>query len=78
MGTIGARRAAELVDHLRLLAIEAMVLVQGFELEDGFGGGGFVPASTALAEQVRETVPFLEDDRPLSDDIERLAAAWRR
>ena len=79
MGTIAARRAAEQVDHLYdLLAIEALVLAQGLELEGGLDAdGGFAPASVALAAWVRERAAFLADDRPLADDLARLAADLR-
>ena len=79
MGTIAARRAATLTDHLfRVLAIEALVLVQGVEIAGGFGrDSGFAPASIALARAVRERVAYLDRDRPLHADIAATAEALR-
>jgi tyrosine ammonia-lyase len=75
LGTIAARKAAEMLDHLfDVLAIEAMILVQGFELR---GGAGFATSSVALARQVRKDVAPLVQDRPLADDIANLSGALR-
>ena len=77
MGTIGARRAAkslELAWHV--LAIHAMALAQAFEIEGGFSGdgAGFCPSSRELCSWIRGKVAFLEQDRPLSQDMSNLAA----
>lgn len=77
MGTIGARRAAkslELTWHV--LAIHAMALAQAFEIEGGFSSdnAGFGSASRELCDWIRRSVPFLERDRPLSQEITDLAA----
>lgn len=79
MGTIAARRAAELTEHLyTVLAVGALVLAQGLEIEGGFTpGGGFAPASLALAAWVRERSPFLDRDRPLHGDVAAVAHALR-
>lgn len=79
MGTIAARRAADLTDHLyTVLAVGALVLAQGLEIEGGFEpDGGFAPASVALARWVRERSPFLDRDRPLHGDIAAVAQALR-
>ncbi|MEM7701920.1 MAG: aromatic amino acid ammonia-lyase [Pseudomonadota bacterium] len=75
MGTIAARRARDVVkDVSRILAIEAMCLAQAIDLklrEDD--SRAFLPASLAIRDIVREHSQFLEDDRPLSNEIESLA-----
>ena len=77
MGTIAARKGAEMLDHLfDVLAIEAMILVQGMELRDPHGTG-FAEASKALASRVRRHVAPLVEDRALADDIAVLSAAFR-
>jgi tyrosine ammonia-lyase len=79
MGTIGALRASELLDRLyEVLAIEALILTQGFELEGGFENGSFSDSSRELAEFVREYSDFLDEDRPLSSEIQEVAVALRR
>ena len=77
MGTIAARKGAEMLDHLfDVLAIEAMILVQGLELRDPHGTG-FAEASKTLAGRVRRHVAPLIEDRALADDIAILSAAFR-
>jgi len=75
MGTIAARNARDQVNRLwRVLAIHALALTQAVELRGGFqDGGGFSPASRALAAGVRERSGFLCDDRPLSPEIADVA-----
>jgi tyrosine ammonia-lyase len=78
MGTIGARRVAEMADHLfDLLAIEALIMVQGFEIAGGFTAPEFAASSRNLAAFVRRSSSFLTADRPLSSDIQRLSSALR-
>ncbi len=75
MGTIAARKARRALDHLfRLLAIDAMVMVQAMELR----GGGFSPAAVAGQRWLRKTVPTLEQDRPLGAELEKLALRLSR
>ena len=76
LGTIAARRCRDLlVLCWRLLAIEALLLVQGMDLvmRDGESLTAFADSSQRLYAEVRETVPFLAGDRPLSREIEHLA-----
>ncbi len=74
MGTIGALRTWQSMQRVfEVLAIEAMVVVQAMELS----GGDYSPHAKALAETVRSHVPTLRADRPLSDEITQLAAAFR-
>ncbi|ABM62584.1 HAL/PAL/TAL family ammonia-lyase [Halorhodospira halophila] len=73
MSTRAARQAATNLDHLqRILAIEALVLAQGLELADGVG---FSSSARRTLGWVRELAPPLEDDRPLAEEIARVAAA---
>ena len=72
MGTIGARRTAKALQLAwHVLAIHAMALAQAFEIQGGFAGddAGFAPASRRLCSWIRERVPFLERDQPLSSQI---------
>jgi tyrosine ammonia-lyase len=80
MGTIAARKTSELVDLAWLVvAIHAMALTQAFELRGGFSpGSGFCASSRGIAGFVRQRVPFLECDRPLSAEIAALAQALER
>ncbi|MEM8687072.1 MAG: aromatic amino acid lyase [Pseudomonadota bacterium] len=57
----------------RLSAIELMVGAQAVELR--MPGGPSAPALKTALAQVRRHSPALEDDRPLSEDINRLTAA---
>ena len=67
MGSISARKLAQVVDHVRkVLAIEAMVSAQGLDLRRPHEGGVGVRAALA---QVRQVVPRLEGDRTLHVDM---------
>ena len=55
----------------RILGIEAMCAVQGIEFRSPLKTG---PALQAACERLRMEVPSLDQDRPLSEDIERAAA----
>jgi tyrosine ammonia-lyase len=78
MGTIAARRTAELIDYLfDLLAIDAMVMVQAFEIRGGFESDEFAPSSKQLASQIRSISPFVKEDRPLHADIARVSQELR-
>lgn len=65
---------ARIAGHLqRLTAIELLVACQAVELRTQAGGlGGFLAQACA---DIREISPALKEDRPLGEDIERLAAA---
>ena len=76
MGTIAARKAARQLELLRRLqAIQALALAQAAELRTGPSLVGFAAESRALVAWVRELAPPLGRDRPLSAEIERVAAA---
>lgn len=68
MGTIAARKAAEILKNVRrVIAMELMCACQAIDLLEGqFKMGlGTAPAYG----MVRQVCPMLEDDRPLYDDI---------
>ena len=75
LGTIAARKTAELIDLAWLvLSIHALALVQALELRGGFKAGAcFSRSSLAIAEWVRVRVAPLTADRPLSGEISALA-----
>ncbi|HYD99062.1 MAG TPA: aromatic amino acid ammonia-lyase [Alphaproteobacteria bacterium] len=77
LGTIAARKTSECLDLCWLvLAIHGLALAQACELRGGLGsdGAGFSPQGRRLAERIRATVGFLDRDRPLSAEIQALAA----
>jgi tyrosine ammonia-lyase len=75
MGTIAARRARDCVrDVARILAIEAMCLAQAIDLREREGDcGAFGVAALSIRSLVRPHSAFLDDDRPLSAEIEWVA-----
>lgn len=77
MGTIAARKTATIIkDAMRVAAIHALCMAQAVDLCDGEAdGGAFSPASHAVRNNIRALSPFLGEDRPLSADIEKVAAA---
>jgi len=76
MGTIAARAAAaHLTDARRVHAILALAAAQGMDIERLADGAPFGPAARALADWVRARAPEMPGDRPLSGEIERVAAA---
>jgi len=81
MGTIAARRCDRLLDLTSLvLAIEAIVLADAFDLrvEAAGGASSFSSASRGLVAWLRRYVERLRGDRPLSADISSLAAVLDR
>ena len=78
MGTIAARKAADLLDDcFRVLAIEALCLAQATELRQQAGHQGFAPATSGFVRDLRQISSFLHHDRPLGHEIERVAL-WLR
>lgn len=76
MGTIAALRTSRSVDRVfELLAIESMVVAQAVDL---VGDRGFSSSTRELVATVREMSPFLERDRPLSQEIRALASHLRQ
>ncbi len=71
MGTIAARNARDLISRCgQLLAIEALCLAQATDLR---GHSQLASASKGFIQQIRETSAYLDNDRPLSDEIETLS-----
>ncbi len=68
MGTIAARKAAEILRNARrVIAMELMCACQAIDL---LGGQFKMGLGTAPAyRMIRQVCPMLEDDRPLYDDI---------
>lgn len=73
MGTVAARRCATTLDRLQeLLAIESLILAQGYELVGG-AAAGFASISGQLYQRIRHHSSHLDDDRPLADEISALS-----
>jgi len=75
MGTIAALKTSECIDRVfEILAIEAMVLTQAFELKNGFQKeSGFSEHSIKFVKKIRKYSPFLINDRSLSKEINTLS-----
>ena len=72
MGTIAARQAREILENVRyVLAIEMIAAAQGIDFLGEMPGRGTHPAY----EQIRELVPFIENDRILNTDFEKVYGA---
>ncbi len=68
MGSISARKTAQVVIHVRtVLAIEALVAAQGLDLRKPLQPAKGVQAAHAC---IREVIPTLDGDRTLHPDIE--------
>ena len=77
MGANAARHASEIVANVRrVIAIELLTATQAIDLRED-GPTRLAPATRAAYDVVRERVAFLEHDRELTPDIERLAALMR-
>jgi histidine ammonia-lyase len=75
MGMTGALKLRQIVENAeRILAIELMCAAQALEFRRPLRPSRAVGQA---AEAVRAVVPRLEQDRPLSGDVERLAEAVR-
>ncbi|WP_404417987.1 histidine ammonia-lyase [Marinospirillum sp.] len=73
MGTLAARRCATTLERLtELLAIESLILSQGYELRGG-QSAGFSRSASQLHQAVRKIADGLTDDRPLAGDIQKLS-----
>jgi tyrosine 2,3-aminomutase len=77
MGLISARNARRVLsNNTRILAVEFLAAAQAVDLSGRYDGLG--PVSRATYELIRSKVPTLDQDRFMSDDIERIAAAISR
>lgn len=75
MGTIAARKAREIADHVEIvLAIELLCAAQGMHLRRPLTAS---PAVEAAVGCIREVVPPLHRDRLLHPDIEAVTALVR-
>ncbi|MFG2000312.1 histidine ammonia-lyase [Spirillospora sp. NPDC048911] len=75
MGTIAARDARSIVELAQeVVAIHLIALCQAADLR---GLEQLSPATAAAHTLVRKVTPFLEGDRPLQDDIQRVAELVR-
>lgn len=69
MGTIAARKSADIVENSRtVVAFELLLAAQGLDLR----GGKPSPINKAVYDIIRSEVPFLEEDREIRLDIERI------
>ncbi len=74
MGTIAARRARDTVmDVSRILAIQALCVAQAIDLREREDPRPFGAAARAVRAAVRARSPYLDEDRPMSAEIEDLA-----
>ncbi len=75
MGMTSALKLRRIVQNAEaVIAIELMAAAEGLEYRKPLKPG---PQLQAAYDKVREIVPPLDSDRPLSDDIERLSDAIR-
>lgn len=77
MGTIAARKTADiLADVARVAAIHALCMAQSFDLRLAQDASlPFGSMSAALRGHIRNFSTFLNEDRPLGNEIESLASA---
>lgn len=74
MGTVAAWKAREILENTtRVIAIEMIAAAQGID----FIPLKSSPAIEAVRGVIRSEVPHLEEDRPLSGDIEKVATMIR-
>ncbi|NWF95336.1 MAG: histidine ammonia-lyase [Candidatus Thorarchaeota archaeon] len=70
MGTIAARKARQILENVRnVVAIEYLCATQGMDLLLPLKSS---PALETARDVIRKSVPFVEDDRPLSADIVKI------
>ncbi len=70
MGANGARHALEILENVRsVVAIELLCAAQAIDLRED-GPERLAPATAAAHAMIREAIPFLKHDRPLTPDIE--------
>ena len=75
MGMMSALKFKQIVGNAEtVIAVELMAAAEGLEYRKPLKPG---PRVQAIYDQVREIVPRLDSDRPLSGDIERLTTAIR-
>lgn len=71
MGTIAANKALSILNHTRqVLAIELLCACQALDLRQPLQPS---PVAAAALAAVREQIPFLQEDRYLSPELELAA-----
>ena len=77
MGLIAARNAKKIIDNTGyIIAIELLAACQAVDLLGR--ASGLSPAAAAVHGFVRDSIPSLDEDRYMSDDIEVLAELIRK
>jgi len=72
MGSISARKVGWVLENTRnVLAIELMCAVQAIDLAEG--RGNLSPATAKAYNAIRKLVPFLEQDRIIYTDIDKIS-----
>ncbi len=75
MASISARKALQVLDNLdRVIAVEFLCAAQALDFRDV---DRMAPQTRRVHDRIRSLVPRVDRDRPLSQDIERLAQAIR-
>jgi len=70
MGTIAARKSREIIENAkRVLATEIMAACQAIDFREGFELG---KGTSAAYRTIREAVAFVEEDRIMYDDLEKI------
>ncbi len=80
MGTTAARKAGWVLENTRsVLAFELLTACQALELRQRSGeyGSGLSPIHAAVLARVREEIPFMDADREIRLDIEKIEALVR-
>lgn len=73
MGNHAARKLREVLwNVVRVLAVEAVCAVQAIDLQDA--AERLAPGTRAAYDEIRRVVPYLDEDRVLTPDIEAAAA----
>ncbi len=73
MGAVSARKVRRIVKNLRnIVAVEFLTAAQGIDLLTDSPGRDLSPKTFEIQQQIREEVPFLERDRVIAEDIEKM------
>jgi histidine ammonia-lyase len=72
MGSVAARKAHQVIRNTaQVLALELVCACQALDLHEAERPS---PPAGAVRDLVRETVPFVDEDRPLYQEVRQLAA----
>lgn len=70
MGTIAARKGYQILEHVQsVLAIEFLCAAQALDLREGLT---LTSPLLQVQDKIREEIPFLEEDRILYQDLEKM------